>query len=193
MSTIVFIRHGITEGNQKKYYYGATDIPLVEEGIGALKKRKEAGIYPSPEGFSFITSELKRTEQTLFEIYGDVPHKKDFRLNEMNFGKFEMRSYETLKEDPQYIEWISGDNPSNVCPAGESLNAVYERAGAAFEEYRGGNYIIVCHGGIIFSLMQSLFPEKNMNIYEWLPEPCEGYAVTFDEEKNPVVYRKIKL
>ena len=193
MNTIVFIRHGITEGNQKKYYYGASDIPLTKEGIAALQERRIAGIYPNPEGFAFVTSMLKRTEQTLYEIYGEVPHRKDPRLDEMNFGTFEMKSYEMLKDEPEYIEWISGDNLANVCPEGESWTEVFERAKAAFEEYRNGNYIIVCHGGIIISLMQSLFPENNMNIYEWLPNPCEGYSVDFSDDGKPVSYKAIKL
>ena len=30
---ICLVRHGITEGNQKRLYYGSSDIPLAEEGV----------------------------------------------------------------------------------------------------------------------------------------------------------------
>ena len=43
-SYIHFIRHGITEGNQKGWYYGSLDIPLTEEGVAALKTLKEQKI-----------------------------------------------------------------------------------------------------------------------------------------------------
>ena len=36
MSTIYLFRHGITEGNKKRLYYGSSDIPLIEEGIEAM-------------------------------------------------------------------------------------------------------------------------------------------------------------
>ena len=68
MSTIYLFRHGITEGNKRRLYYGSSDIPLIEEGIEAIKTRREAGIYPDLSGFEVITTDLKRTEQTLFEI-----------------------------------------------------------------------------------------------------------------------------
>ena len=44
MSTIYLFRHGITEGNKLRLYYGSTDIPLIEEGIEAIRERREAGI-----------------------------------------------------------------------------------------------------------------------------------------------------
>ena len=37
-SKIYLIRHGITEGNQKKWFYGAADIPLADEGREELRR-----------------------------------------------------------------------------------------------------------------------------------------------------------
>ena len=34
--TLTLIRHGLTEGNLKRLYYGSTDLPLTEAGIAAL-------------------------------------------------------------------------------------------------------------------------------------------------------------
>ena len=67
-----------------------------------------------------ITSGLKRCEETLEIIYGDVPHVKDSAFREMHFGSFEMRSYEEMKNDPEYISWISGDNEPNLPESGSS-------------------------------------------------------------------------
>ena len=85
-SYIHFIRHGITEGNQKGWYYGSLDIPLTEEGVAALKTLKEQKIYPPLDHADCYTSGLRRTEETFCTIYGDVPHKALPLLQEMNFG-----------------------------------------------------------------------------------------------------------
>ena len=35
---LTLIRHGITEGNARRLYYGAADIPLLPEGEEALRR-----------------------------------------------------------------------------------------------------------------------------------------------------------
>ena len=39
-SRIILIRHGITEGNKKRWFYGAADIPLSQEGREELIEQK---------------------------------------------------------------------------------------------------------------------------------------------------------
>ncbi len=195
MNTVYLIRHGITEGNVKHLYYGSTDLPLTEDGIKAIKERKAAGIYPSCNGFELITSALIRTKQTLFEIYGDVPYISDLRLNEVDFGEFEMYTYDELKDREDYQQWISGDNWSNICPGGESGEIMLKRALSAMNEYSLKNCIIVCHGGIISSLMNHYFPNdpEKENFYMWQPKPCEGYCIHFDDKRAPLDYKRISV
>lgn len=73
-SRICLIRHGITEGNKNRLYYGFSDIPLAEEGIAELTRLAESGIYPYDEDADFYTTGLRRTEQTLSIIYGEKKH-----------------------------------------------------------------------------------------------------------------------
>ena len=196
MSTIYLFRHGITEGNKRRLYYGSTDITLIEEGIDAIKTRREAGIYPDLSGFKVITTNLKRTEQTLFEMYGrEVPHETDPRMREFSFGEFEMHSYEELKDREDYQAWISGDNWRNICPNGESGEIMLNRSLEAMKEYIGTDCIIVCHGGVIAGLMLTWFPgdETAEHFYAWQPKPSEGYRIDFDDELIPVSYEKITL
>lgn len=196
MSTIYLFRHGITEGNKLRLYYGSTDIPLIEEGIEAIRERREAGIYPETEGFKIITTDLCRTEQTLFEMYGrEVPHKTDPRMREFSFGDFEMKGYEQLKDREDYQAWITGDNWRNICPNGESGEIMLNRSLEAMEDYIGTDCIIVCHGGVIAGLMLTWFPgdETAEHFYAWQPKPSEGYRIDFDDELKPVFYKKITL
>lgn len=196
MSTIYLFRHGITEGNKRRLYYGSSDIPLIEEGIEAIKTRREAGIYPDTNGFLVVTTDLIRTEQTLFEMYGrEVPHETDPRMREFSFGDFEMKSYEELKNREDYQAWITGDNWRNVCPNGESGEIMLERSLVAMEDYIGKDCIIVCHGGVIAGLMLTWFPgdETAEHFYAWQPKPSEGYRIDFDNELKPISYKKIAL
>ena len=74
-SRIILIRHGITEGNKKRWFYGAADIPLSQEGREELIEQKTDGLYPDvPDGAQFVTSGLVRTEETLELLYGNVRH-----------------------------------------------------------------------------------------------------------------------
>ena len=66
VSKIYLIRHGITEGNQKKWFYGAADLPLADEGIAALEKAASGGIYPQiPEDADCYTTGLLRRSKPL--------------------------------------------------------------------------------------------------------------------------------
>ena len=117
-SYIHFIRHGITEGNQKGWYYGSLDIPLTEEGVAALKTLKEQKIYPPLDHADCYTSGLRRTEETFCTIYGDVPHKALPLLQEMNFGAWEGMSFKEIEaadtHREAFAEWMrsGGDSSS---------------------------------------------------------------------------------
>ena len=101
MKKIHFIRHGITEGNLKRWHYGWADIPLAPEGMEKLKRLREENIYPRPEKATYYTSGMLRAEQTFEIIYGKREHKVAEKMKEMNFGEFEKKTYEELKEDPR--------------------------------------------------------------------------------------------
>lgn len=174
MSTVYLIRHGRTEANEKHLYCGSSDVPLSEAGIMELKK-----LTYRIKSAHFITSGMKRTEQTLQVLFGKVPHSREPRFREMDFGLFELRSYEEMKDDPAYQAWISGDNEANAAPGGESGVQMQKRAIEAFSELKetGRDVVIVTHGGVIAAIMAHLFPEENKNRYQWQPNPGCGYAV----------------
>ena len=72
---ICLIRHGITEGNQTRLYYGSSDIPLAEEGVAMLRELAAQEIYPDDADAECYTSGMLRTEQTFSLIYGDREHQ----------------------------------------------------------------------------------------------------------------------
>ena len=176
---ILLLRHGRTKANEEHLYCGSTDWPLSEEGRERLRQKR--GAYCT-DWESFYTSSLIRTKETLEFLFGEqeaVIEEPDLR--EMDFGAFEGKSYEMLRDDPAYQEWISGDNERKICPGGESGEQMKERVLRAVDRIllndSAERIVIVTHGGPIAAIMQQLFPEKNLNRYEWQPECGEGYLL----------------
>ena len=54
-SKILLLRHGITEGNKNKWFYGKTDLPLLPEGIEAQTEQslKNLGAVLKEAGYDY--------------------------------------------------------------------------------------------------------------------------------------------
>ncbi len=195
-SFIHFIRHGITEGNKKRWYYGSSDISLDKDGVELLEELTKRGIYPNPDEGDYYTTGMKRTEETFEIIYGEKNHRHISLLQEMDFGIFEKKSYEELKENAVYQKWINDETGESSPPEGESINDFHRRIQKGYEELSGyhklkefsmrhegktAHSVIVCHGGVISSIMQNLFAESENNFYDWIPDPAHGYSVEFED------------
>lgn len=174
---LTLIRHGTTEGNLRRLYYGKTDLPLAPCGIDDLLSLKSKGGYPA--AMQYYTSGMRRTEETLSLLYGDVPHDILPGLAEMDFGEFEMHAYEELRENPRYQAWISGDIEANVCPGGESGVQVTARALRELQPLLKADTDAACitHGGVIAGLMAIWFEGGNRST--WTPHPGHGFEIEF--------------
>ena len=176
--TVYLIRHGKTEANEQHLYCGSTDLPLSAAGKEELCKLN----YHIPN-VRFLTSGMRRTNETLQILFGDVPYETDSRFREVDFGIFEMHSYHQLKDTPEYQAWLTGDNEANIPPKGESGEQMKQRALQAFSEITEDTCVIT-HGGVIAALMEQLFPEEGKNRYDWQPAPGSGYVIT----SHPISY-----
>ena len=175
---IYLIRHGKTSANEKHLYCGSTDLPLSDRGKEELRS-----VHYAIKNVRFLTSGMKRTNETLRILFGDVPCEVDPRFREVDFGIFEMHSYEQLKDTPEYGSWLTGDNDANIPPNGESGAQMKERVIAAFSEIKEDTCIIT-HGGVIAAIMEHLFPNDGKNRYEWQPKNGCGYIIrgnTYEE------------
>lgn len=185
---LYLIRHGRTVANEKHLYCGSTDLPLSESGKAELKS-----LHYHIENARFKTSGMKRTDETLHILFGKVPYEVDTRLREVDFGAFEMHSYEELKNTPAYQQWLTGDNEVNVPPGGESGAAMTERALGAFHSIREDT-VIITHGGVIAGIMAHLFPAERKSRYDWQPKPGCGYHLVKSDgsEDNDYTYRLLE-
>jgi 2,3-bisphosphoglycerate-dependent phosphoglycerate mutase len=177
MSTLVLVRHGKSEWNEKGLWTGWRDIPLAQKGIEEARDTGE-----SLKGISFdyaYTSALVRAQQTLAEILHVLDQApqvtQDQALNERDYGDYtEKNKWDIQKalgeEEFQKIR-RSWDYPP---PNGESLKMVYERAVPYFEAEilpklkDGKNIIIAAHGNSLRALVKYLeeIPEDQIATLE---------------------------
>ena len=176
--TVYLIRHGKTLANEQHLYCGSTDLPLSDAGKIALSQLH----HQIPSDFRYISSGMLRANETLEILFPNTAYEVIPAFREVDFGKFEMHSYEDLKDDPAYQAWISGDNEANIPPEGESGLQMTQRALAAFQQVLedGRNAVIVSHGGNIAALMAQLFPEEQKNRYQWQSPNGGGYQIVFE-------------
>ena len=193
---IVLIRHGITVGNEQHMYYGSTDVSLSERGKHLLEKQRDAGVYPASEDAQYFTTGMLRTEQTLDIIYGEQPHEVIEALRELDFGEFEMRTYEQLNSIPEYQRWITAEDTETAPPGGESISSFTKRIRSGFDELKARNElymlklrnhgkeamtICICHGGVISGIMDYIWPGEHKNFFEWIPDPGHGYVLDVED------------
>lgn len=166
---LALIRHGETEANARRRYLGKTDESLSERGKQLLLSYKEQNLYPKA-AYLFV-SPMKRCVETAKILY---PTQKPIvfpEWAEMDFGRFEYKNYEELKDDPAYQQWIDSGGMS-AFPGGESREAFVRRCGVGFRKMfgvlqeappdnQGGNSAepvraaAIVHGGTIMALLSS--------------------------------------
>lgn len=190
--TLYMVRHGNTVGTDNGLMYGATELPVTEQGIKEIEAIAAQGTYPDPIGAEIYTSGMLRTEQTLNAMYGatygELEHKQHTLLREINVGQFEMKTIEEIMADDYGKLWIAGQITDPHFENGDSMSGFRERT------FRGAREIIddclqrekdrmifVIHGGVITSIMYNLFPEVHSDMWDWTPTPGYGYVVELED------------
>lgn len=177
---VILLRHGATRANAERLYCGKTDLPLSDVGRQELQALRCSRVYPDIASCIVISSGLLRADETISELFGRAPDRRMAGFREMDFGLFEMRGYDDLKNDEAYIAWITDETGDLSTPGGESRNVFRRRVLEAFSGIER-DALIVCHGGVIVEIMSRLFPEENRNFYQWQPSNGCGYEITFTE------------
>lgn len=189
MKQIVYlIRHGHTAGTEQNIMYGATELPITEEGLREIRTMAARDVYPGPEDAILYTSGMLRTEQTFEAIYGDAEHFVAPLLREINFGKFEMMTIEEILDDDYGQAWLRGEIDTPEFEGGDSLHGFRTRVNQGLSEIicdaaeKGtARVIAVIHGGVMSYLMEDLFPEDMEDMWDWTPHPGCGYMIEVDD------------
>lgn len=130
------------------YAYGQTDVPL-----RPTFEQEAATVKENLAGLSFdqvYTSPLTRCVR-LASYCGYPDAKREDRIKEINFGEWEMKSWEELSADPRSVAWFE-DWLHVPTPGGESLTDQYTRVSSFLNELRESGLQKVClfaHGGVL--------------------------------------------
>lgn len=194
VTRLYLIRHGETQGADKKRYKGHIDVPLSENGIKQMERLAE---HISAEATSKLSavycSDLSRAIKSA-EIIAE-PHSikpvvfKDLR--ERNFGIWEGMSFDEIKEKypEEFKAWVS--NPLKFSPMqGESTIEVKDRAlkvlKGVLEKHKDESIAIVSHGGINRIILCHLLGIPLENIFRIEQDFAAVNIIEF-YDKYPVV------
>lgn len=198
---ITWIRHGMTRANEEHRYLGKTDEPLSEKGIRFLQEKKKKSFFNAPE--FLYASPMKRCVQTAEILFRRKPVLIP-EWKEMDFGQFEGKNYEELKDNPDYQKWIDS-NGTLPFPGGEPREQFIRRSMEGFDRMmsdilkrsekntgiqndtdtrylnsdRGTEIPVaaVVHGGTIMAVLSSL---TGVEYFDFQVKNGEGYETVLE-------------
>ena len=140
-------------------------------GSGKKYKKCHLGREREKNIGAVFSSDLKRCYESMEILQIDENVEKillkDFR--EINFGIFEGKTYEEIKEEfPEEVKKMHDDWQNFKAEGGESLFEVMERTAAKLEEiieeYKNGKVVVVAHAGVI-KILVSYYLLGNLDGY----------------------------
>ncbi len=176
---VILIRHGKTKGNIERRYIGSTNEGLSDEGIYEIQYFKSE--YPKSE--RIVSSPMRRCVETAKIIYGDRFEIYD-DLRECDFGDFENKNYEELKNNGEYLKWLESGGKIGF-PGGEGYFEFRIRCVKCFEKIilsnKAESVAFVVHGGTIMAILEKFYYEKK-SFFDWKIE--NGEYLEFEVLEN---------
>ena len=183
---LILIRHGTTQGNLEKRFVGVLDVPLAPQGEELARR-----VSPTlPRVEHIYRSPLVRCRQTAQLLWPDTEMTVIQGLRETDFGPFEGKNHQELKDDPLYQAWIGQGDRLNFAamPVGETAQQVVERVSAALAELvkdaaaHGYERVgVVSHGGALMGLL-SKYGRPEREYYDWMCPNCGGFRMALDPD-----------
>ena len=174
------IRHGETDFNKKRFFYGKADVSINETG-----KEQAALLHQLMKGKSIsrvYTSQLKRTQETAAIIFPDQNPTAYKALNERDFGLWEGRTANEIQAAFPLVweEWL--ESPFKVTPSkAEPFEKFKERVWSIVQEIReraDPEIVIVGHLGVLRLIYQFLV---NMEADFWSIDIPQGTALLLED------------
>ena len=183
MTAFALVRHGETDWNRERRIQGSTDIPLNDTGREQAAAAGE--LLRGRQWSRIIASPLARAAETaaiIAERVGMPGPELDGAFVERNYGDAEGCTGAEL--DARFPEWTD-------VPGRETREAVAERVIAGLlrvaAEHPGESIIVVCHGGVIRSVLESVAPGRhrepitNGSVHSFLHADGDLQVVAFDD------------
>ncbi|MEK5037530.1 histidine phosphatase family protein [Sporosarcina sp. FSL K6-3457] len=160
MTTIGFVRHGVTAWNKEGRAQGSSDIPLDEEGIAMAEH--VAKRFAEEQWDVIYTSPLVRAKKTAEIIAVGKPGVsllEDNRLREFGGGQIEGTT-----EVERLAKW--GQSWRELELGIELDDEIISRGMAFIEDMKaahaGQRVLVVSHGGFIKRLIGALVPDEDL-------------------------------
>ena len=175
---LTLMRHAQTKGNLEHRYNGVIDEPLCEQGIEACQQREpDLGVE------KVLVSPLLRARQTAQICFPNARQIVVEDLRETDFGIFEGKNFEDLKDDARYRRWVES-NCEDPCSQGETNSQFTARVADAFAQLVSiaassgeSELVIVAHGGTVMAVM-ARYAQERRSFHDWHVPNCGGYRAT---------------
>jgi len=199
-NNLFLIRHGQSTYNLENRFTGWKDVELTDLG---KSQAIEAGNILNGINFdTCYTSNLKRAQNTLDLILGQMKQKPDIHqneaLNERDYGDLIGQNKAEAAEKfgkEQVQTWRrSFDVPP---PGGESLKMTAERTLPYYKEaihpkiMNGNNIAISAHGNSIRAIVMDIFNLSSKQILKTEIGWCEPWVISFDSDGKIAHYQII--
>lgn len=185
---LILIRHGTTQGNLERRFIGRLDVPLAPQGEELARR-----VGPTLPAVDHIyRSPLRRCEQTAELLWPGTALTVIDELKETDFGPFEGKNHEELKDDPLYQAWIGQATDSHLnyaaMPVGESPEQVTERVSVGLQklvadalDWGFDRVGVVSHGGALMGLL-TRYGRPVREYYGWMCPNCGGFRMALDPD-----------
>ena len=182
---LYLIRHWKTKGNLEKRYIGTTDEPILSGSERDLWEKRLHRILPDVS--CVAVSPMKRCRESAELLFPGKKQEVCDAFRECDFGQFENRNYEELKNRPEYQRWIDSGG-MEAFPGGESRERFAGRCVEGFvqkvtelQERKIERAAFVVHGGTIMAILEWL-DHKQRPFYQWQAENGAVFYVKTERE-----------
>ena len=161
MTTIGFVRHGVTAWNKEGRAQGNTDVPLDDEGIQmAERAANRIGLEEWDVIYTSPLVRAKRTAEIIAEKLPNATFLVDKRLGEIGGGMIEGTT-----ENERVAKW--GFDWRKKDMGFESEEVIIARGMSFVEDvkqaYPGKRVLVVSHGGFIARILRKLIPNGDFS------------------------------
>jgi len=192
VTTVLLVRHGLTEANKGGLLAGWTPgVHLAEQGreqAQALAQRLAKVPFTA-----VVSSPLDRCQETAAALVSDrdVTVTTDDRLGECHYGDWTGQELKKLAKDPLW-KVVQAHPSAAAFPGGEALRETQARAVAAIRETNtrlgdGATWVAVSHGDVRKAVLADALGMHLDMFQRLLVDPCSVSVVRYTELRPFVV------
>jgi probable phosphomutase (TIGR03848 family) len=192
VTTVLLVRHGLTEANKGGLLAGwSPGVHLAEQGREQAQTLAER--LAKVPLTAVVSSPLERCQETAAALVAerDLDITTDDRLGECHYGDWTGQELKKLAKDPLW-KVVQAHPSAATFPGGESLRDTQARAVAAIRETNarlgdGATWVAVSHGDVIKAVLADALGMHLDMFQRLLVDPCSVSVIRYTELRPFVV------